>query len=144
MEYGAAKLEAERAVARAHPEAAIVRTSLLYGKPGPQEALAFRSGAVLYTDEIRCPTRVDELAAALLELAAVGYIGPLHLAGPDAVSRHRFACLLREAVGGDEDSVIGAPSPRDGRARNVALDSTRARSLLRTRLRGVREALGPR
>ena len=55
--YGAAKLEAERLVARAHPEALLVRTSLLYGKPGPQEALALRDGVELYTDEIRCPTR---------------------------------------------------------------------------------------
>ena len=31
-----------------------------------------------YTDEIRCPTRVDDLAAALLELAQLGLSGVLH------------------------------------------------------------------
>jgi dTDP-4-dehydrorhamnose reductase len=136
-DYGAAKLEAEHLVAQAHPQAAIVRTSLLYGKPGPQETLALREGATLYTDEIRCPTRVEDLAGALLELATPGISGPLHLAAPDAVSRYEFARLLRAAAGADPDAVRGSPSPRLGRARNVALDSSRAARLLGTTLRGV-------
>jgi dTDP-4-dehydrorhamnose reductase len=131
-DYGAAKLEAERAVARAHPQALIVRTSLMYGKPGPQEALAARDDVEFYTDEIRCPARVDELAAALLELAELDVAGPLHLAGPDAVSRLEFARLL-----GARDPR-GAPAP-PGRPRNVALDSSRAASLLSKPLRGVRQ-----
>jgi dTDP-4-dehydrorhamnose reductase len=143
MEYGAAKLEAERLVLQAHPAALLVRTSLLYGKPGgPQEALALRDGAELYTDEIRCPTRVDDLAAALLELAGLGASGPLHVAAPDAVSRHAFARLLRAAAGEDPDGVRGVPSPRSGRARNVALDSSRAAALLASPLRGVSAAIG--
>jgi dTDP-4-dehydrorhamnose reductase len=136
-EYGAAKLEAERLVGRAHPEGAIVRTSLLYGKPGPQEALALRDGVTLYTDEMRCPTRVDELAAALLELAETAYAGPLHLAAQDTVSRYELGRFLRAAAGVDPDGVRGAPSPRSGRARDVALDSSRAAGLLRTRLSGI-------
>jgi len=141
MEYGAAKLAAERVVVRAHPEATVVRTSLLYGAPGPQEALALRDDVVLYTDEIRCPTRVEELAAALLELGGRDVRGLLHLAAAEAVSRYEFGRLLRAAAGGDPDEVHGATSPRTGRARNVALDSSRACALLTTRLHGVREAL---
>jgi dTDP-4-dehydrorhamnose reductase len=140
--YGAAKLEAERLVAQAHPEALLVRTSLLYGKPGPQEALALRDGVELYTDEIRCPTRVDELAAALLELAARDVAGPLHVAAGEPCSRFELGRLLRAAAGGDPDGVRGAPSPRVGRARNVALDSSRAVRLLGSELRGVSAAMG--
>ncbi len=132
--YGQAKLEAEQLVARLHPAALIVRTSLLCGKPGPQEALAARDDAVFYTDEIRCPTRVDDLAAALLELAALDLRGPLHVAAAEAVSRQELATRLRGAP------VPGAPAP-PGRPRNVALDSSRAAALLRTPLRGVREVL---
>jgi dTDP-4-dehydrorhamnose reductase len=142
MDYGAAKLEAERLVAQAHPGAVLVRTSLLYGKPGPQEALARRDDVELYTDEIRCPTRVDELAAALLELAQLDVYGLLHVAARDAVSRYEFARLLRAAAGDDPDGVRGAPSPPSGRARNVALDSSKAAGLLATTLRGVGEAIG--
>jgi dTDP-4-dehydrorhamnose reductase len=128
-EYGRAKLEAEGLVG---PGALIVRTSLLYGKPGPQEALAARSGVVFHEDEIRCPTHVADLAAALLELAALDATGVLHVAAPDAVSRLELARLL-----GAHDPQ-GAPTP-PGRARNVALDSSRAARLLATPLRGIRE-----
>ena len=142
MDYGAAKLEAERLVTRRCPGALVVRTSVLYGKPepGPQERLAYRDDVVFYVDEIRCPTRVEELAAALLELARRGEAGPLHLAGPDAVSRYDFARLLRSLHGLDVDSVRGVPSPREGRARNVALDSSRAVALLGGPLSGVGRA----
>jgi dTDP-4-dehydrorhamnose reductase len=140
--YGAAKLEAERVVARVHPDALLVRTSLLYGKPGRQEALALADGVELFTDEIRCPTLVSELAAALLELAELDVSGLLHVAASEAVSRYDFGRLLRARHGGDPDEIRGAPTPK-GRARNVALDSSRAAGLLETRLRGVTEALGP-
>jgi dTDP-4-dehydrorhamnose reductase len=124
MEYGQQKLEAEQLVARVHPEAAIVRTSLLYGPPdGPQEALSRRDDVEFYSDEIRSPIRVRALAAALLELANREFAGILHLAGPEALSRSDFAERLRGVP------VRNCPTPR-GRARNVALDSSRARGLL--------------
>lgn len=144
-DYGAAKLEAERLVARAHPGALVVRTSLLYGKaePGPQELLAFRDDVAFYTDEIRCPTLVDELAAALLELAGRDDpSGPLHVAAPEAVSRYELARLLRVAHGLDPDAVRGVPSPRRGRARNVALDSSRAACLLAAPLHAIGARMG--
>jgi dTDP-4-dehydrorhamnose reductase len=122
MEYGQHKLEAEQLVRRFHPEALIVRTSLLYGPPdGPQEALARRDDAVFHSDEIRSPIPVRELAAALLRLQ--GETGLLHVAGREALSRAAFAERLR---GGP---VRSAPTP-PGRARNVALDSSRAWALL--------------
>jgi dTDP-4-dehydrorhamnose reductase len=144
MDYGAAKLEAERLVAAANPEALLVRTSLLYGKPepGPQELLAFRDDVEFYTDEIRCPTLVAELAGALLALAATDLAGPLHVAAPEAVSRYELARALRSAHGVDREGVRGALSPRRGRARNVALDSSRAAALLAKPLRGLRAGIG--
>jgi dTDP-4-dehydrorhamnose reductase len=124
MEYGQQKLEAEQLVARVHPDALIVRTSLLIGPPdGPQEALARRDDVEFHTDEIRTPISVMSLASALLELAALDVAGVLHVAGPEAVSRVQLAERLR---GGP---VRGRPTP-PGRARNVALDSSRARALL--------------
>ena len=140
MDYGAAKLAAERLVVAANPEALLVRTSVLYGtpEPGPQELLAFRDDIEFYTDEIRCPTIVSELAGALLELARLDVAGPLHVAAAEAVSRLELARILRAAHGLDPDAARGASSPRRGRARNVALDSSRAAGLLSKRLRGVR------
>lgn len=138
MAYGAAKLEAEQAVLRAHPEATLVRTSLLYGNAnGPQERLALRDDVEFYTDEIRCPTKVDELAAALLELAGHEYAGPLHVAAREALSRYELARALRAAAGADPNSVRGAPGPAAGRAKNVALDSSRAEALLGRTFSGI-------
>ncbi|MDE3025969.1 MAG: sugar nucleotide-binding protein [Acidobacteriota bacterium] len=127
-EYGRAKLAAERLLPAG---ALVVRTSLLYGRPGgPQEALAARGDVVFHTDEIRTPVHVSDLAAALLDLAALEITGTLHLAGPDAVSRLELARLL-----GARDPK-GAPTP-PGRARNITLDSSRARALVPTKIRGL-------
>jgi dTDP-4-dehydrorhamnose reductase len=137
-EYGRSKAEAERLVAAAHPEAVIVRTSLLYGgaEPGQQERLA-SEGKTFFVDEIRSPTVVGDLADALLELVSLDVSGPLHVAGADDVDRYRFALLL----GADPDRIERGYTTPD-RAANVALDSSKARALLTTRLRGVREVLG--
>src|SRR5439155_599087 len=110
--YGDAKLAAERLVRELHPEALTVRTSLLYGTLGAQEALALRDDVEFYTDEIRTPARVDEVAAALLELAATDVAGVLHVAGRDALSRYELARLLAAAHGRDPDTVRGAPHPQ--------------------------------
>jgi dTDP-4-dehydrorhamnose reductase len=124
MEYGQQKLEAEQLVSRVHPKALIVRTSLLYGPPdGPQEALAGREDVEFHSDEVRSPIRVRELAGALLELVALDFFGVLHVAGAEALTRSAFAERLKGAP------VRSRPTP-PGRARNVALDSSRARGLL--------------
>jgi len=138
-DYGRAKAEAERRVAAAHPEAAIVRTSLLYGgASGPQERLVRSGHTDFFVDEIRSPVEVGDLAEALLELAQLELAGPLHLAGADDLSRYDFALLL----GADPARIRAVRSPPD-RAANCSLDSSRARALLRTRLRGAREVLAP-
>jgi dTDP-4-dehydrorhamnose reductase len=135
--YGRAKADAERRVAEAHPGALLVRTSLLYGgaQPSRHELSARDPSLTFFTDELRSPVQVGDLAAALLELAEQEEVsGPLHVAGPDTVSRAELAELI---TGGP---VPSAPAPA-GRPLNCSLDSARARALLRTRLRGVREVL---
>jgi len=135
--YGRSKAEAELRVAEVHAQATIVRTSLIYGgtAPGPQERLA-RENRRFYTDEIRSPVQVGDLADALLELLELSVPGPLHVAGADAVSRFDFAVLL----GADPARLEPAHTTPD-RAPDVSLDSSRAASLLATRLRGVYEVL---
>lgn len=142
-DYGRSKAEAERLVAAAHPGALIARTSLIYGgkQPSPHEQRALADDLVFFTDEIRSPVQVDDLAAALLELAVLDVAGPLHVAGADDVSRFEFARLIVAGRGGDPARVRGGRSGGVGRPRNCALDSSRVRSLVRTRLRGVREVL---
>jgi dTDP-4-dehydrorhamnose reductase len=110
-------------------------------------ALAAAAGeqeVAFFTDEIRSPIQVADLAAALVELAAPAVpAGPLHVGGADAVSRLAFAQLIVAARGGARHTVAlaGRPAPPD-RPRFCPLDSTRAVALLAVRLRGVHEVLG--
>ena len=138
-ESGRSKAEAEVRVAAEHPGALLVRTSLIYGGPGHEpskhELAALDPDASFYTDEIRSPVQVADLAGALLELAVTELAGPLHVAGADDVSRADFAELAAGAP------VNRAPAP-SGRPLDCALDSSRARGLLETPLRGVRAVLG--
>lgn len=135
--YGESKAEAERRVTAAHPEATIVRPSLIYGgsEPGPQELLV-RENRRFFVNELRSPVQIGDLAAAILEVLALDVPGPLHLGGADDVSRYDFAVLL----GADPARLERATTTPD-RAPNVTLDSSRAQTLLATPLRGVSEVL---
>jgi dTDP-4-dehydrorhamnose reductase len=139
-DYGRAKAAAEAIVAGA-PDAVVVRTSLIYGGPGrppsPSEQAARDPGATFYVDELRCPVQVDDLAAAVLELLALDVVGPLHVAGPDGISRAELAALIARR------DVRTAPAPA-GRPLDCRLDTTLARAVLRTPLRAPTEVLSPR
>ena len=148
--YGATKAAAEEAVRAADPGALLVRTSLLYGgpghAPGPHEQVALAAGRgerdmTFYVDEIRCPVQVDDLAAALVALAATAHAGPLHVAGAVAVDRATFARLIVAAAGLDPAAIRSGPRPRD-RSGDCTLDCGAAQVILRTLPRGVRAVLG--
>jgi dTDP-4-dehydrorhamnose reductase len=100
--YGAAKAAAETAVSAVDPGAAVVRTSLILGDGrGHHETLtrdliAGRVRGALFTDMIRKPVHVDDLADALLELAANDYRGILNIAGPDAINRYDLGVLIAQ------------------------------------------------
>jgi len=138
-DYGAAKAEAERRVAAACPEALLVRTSLLLGGPGHEpskhERAAHDPSATWFEDEVRSPLLVADLARALLELATLELSGPLHVAGPDGLSRAELARLVCRRP-------VRSTSAPPGRPLDCRLDSSRAQELLRTELRGARSVLG--
>ena len=112
--YGAAKATAETGVLAVHSRATVARTSLIIGhgrsvheKIVHELAAGTRDGT-LFSDDIRCPVHVSELAAALLELAASDAAGIHHLAGSDAVSRQSSASSSHSGMGSTPPSC-----PRD-------------------------------
>jgi dTDP-4-dehydrorhamnose reductase len=137
-EYGRAKVESELRVRGAHPNALVVRTSLIVGGPGHEpskhELAALDPAMVFFEDEIRCPTSADDLARALVELAALDLSGVLHVAGADALSRAELA----ELVTGQPVRHTRAPADRP---LDCTLDCSRAWRLLRTPVRGIRSVL---
>ena len=152
MPYGAAKAEAEAIVAEASPSAVVVRPSLIWSlDPLDHQTGWLVEGArrgthvTLFTDEVRCPVHLDDLAAALLELSVRPDLrGALNLAGPQALNRWEFGLRLLEALGVPRGpNVVPLTVAESGlvRARNLTLVSRRAAAALQTRLRGVDEVL---
>ena len=143
--YGAAKAEAERIVATSVHKAVIVRTSLVtcFDPPDPrtQPILAALRGerepVTLFTDEYRCPVRTEDLAAALVELAAHDFTGILHVAGPERLSRHELGLRIAAYQGLDPAAGVRAgPAATSGmvRPRDCSLRIDLARRILRTPL----------
>ncbi|GAA4606709.1 sugar nucleotide-binding protein [Actinoplanes octamycinicus] len=149
--YGAAKAAAELAVRGLVPDAAVVRTSLIIGGGRSvierfvrELASGERTGA-LFSDDIRCPVHVTDLAAAVLELAAAARPGVHNVAGPEAISRHRLGVLIARRDGLDESALpvaLRAGSGLPG-ALAVRLDCAATQARLVTRLRGAGEFLAP-
>ncbi|MDV9177499.1 sugar nucleotide-binding protein [Streptomyces sp. W16] len=145
--YGAAKAAAETAVRLLTPAAAVARTSLIIGNGGSahermvHELAAGARAGVLFTDVVRCPVHVEDLAAALLELALSDGSGMFHLAGPDALSRHELGVLIARRDGLDAALLPAGRGEGASGALDVRLDSTATQEGLRTRLRGAREFL---
>ncbi|MFJ8746820.1 SDR family oxidoreductase [Embleya sp. NPDC127516] len=145
--YGAAKAAAETGVLAVHPNAIIARTSLIIGhgrstheQTVHELAAGTRDGA-LFTDDIRCPVHVTDLATALLELATLDTHGIHHLAGPDALSRHELGTLIAQRDGLDPTRLprgLRAHSTLPG-ALDVRLDSRTTQQKLTTTLRGARQ-----
>ncbi|MEU0442181.1 MULTISPECIES: sugar nucleotide-binding protein [unclassified Streptomyces] len=147
--YGAAKAAAETAVRLLTPDAVVARTSLILGDGDSvherhvHDLATGRRTGVLYTDVVRCPVHVADLAAALLELAASTASGVHHLAGPDALTRYDLGILIARRDALDPARLPAgrhADAPRPGPL-TLRLNSETTRSRLRTRLRGAREFL---
>jgi dTDP-4-dehydrorhamnose reductase len=146
--YGRAKVAAEQTVAR-YTNQVTVRTSLIYGLEkmdrGTEwivQAVGAGEPVTLFSDQMRNPILVDSLCGACLELVEHRYRGILHVAGADRLSRADFTLRLLSWWGispGDRLSI----GPSDGSIwpLDTTLDTTRARSLLRTPLPGVHDII---
>jgi dTDP-4-dehydrorhamnose reductase len=115
--YGASKLAGEQAVLAAYPRAVVVRTSWVYSPIGKNFvrtmlAAAERNPSLrVVADQIGCPTSAQDLAHAVLGIAARlrdergdRHAGIYHAAGAGAATWHEFA------------EAIFAAAARHGRA----------------------------
>lgn len=148
--YGVAKADAEALVQQAAPDAVVVRTSLICRVQPLDPISAWISDSLrhgrpitLFTDEIRSPVWVQDLAAALIELAELPFSGVLNVAGPQPLSRYQMGQRLARALGLDPTGITAGESLGSGlcRPRNCTLDVRLAQRLLHTRLRSYDEGL---
>jgi dTDP-4-dehydrorhamnose reductase len=149
--YGRSKLDAERRVLATHPDALVVRTSLMVGRrePGRQERAVLEAARgerdiAFFEDEWRSPVLVSELAAALLELVELDVAGVLHVAGAEPMNRYELACQIAAAHGLPTDRLRRGRLADAGleRAANCVLDSSRAMALIRSCPAGARDRIG--
>ena len=143
--YGVSKLEAE---GLCPPDALIVRTSLIYGGRGarrrrsgwpstsPTACATWPSSPTSCAARSPWPTSPPRCSSSRSSTT----VGPLHVAGADVLSRLDFARLVCRHHGRDPTALRGAPAGPD-RPKHLVLDCSRARALLRVRLRGAREVL---
>lgn len=101
------------------PGAAVVRTSLIIGGGRSEHErlvhalIGGKRDGVLFTDDVRCPVHVRDLAAALWELTRSDAAGLFHLAGPT------LSVATSSAYGspGATDSTRPGCGPDAGRTR---------------------------
>jgi len=105
--YGQTKLDGERAILDAHPNALVLRTTTVYG-PDPQSKnflytlrRVINAGNTMRvpTDQLATPTHVEDLAAAAIALFSDRRTGIFHIAGPSFLSRYDFSLLACEILG---------------------------------------------
>lgn len=149
--YGRSKAAAEAYIREIDPQAAIVRTSLIYGLDEMDRGTAgfaarLRRGErlVLFSDVLRQPVWVETLAEALLRLAGMEFGGLLNVAGRQALTREAFGRRMLAYWRIETGDLL-----RAGRAADVSdtipldlrLSVDKAETLLGLTLPGVDEVL---
>ena len=108
--YARSKLEAERQVAQANPQAIIARVNLfgwsLSGKRSLSEFFFnnLQSGdAVMgFTDVFFCPMLANHLAEFFLKMLDANLSGLYHVVGSDCISKYQFGVNIARKFGLDE------------------------------------------
>src|SRR5690606_16828780 len=147
-EYGRAKAAAEAIVA-GHPDAVIVRTSLIYGLEEMDNGTAWMAAALregrpvrLFTNQRRNPVWAETLCAACLELVAHPYRGILNVAGRQTMTRAAFGLRMLDWWGVSARETLSLGLDESGQwPLDCEMDVSRAAGLLRTPLWGVDEVL---
>ncbi|HAM72895.1 MAG TPA: hypothetical protein DCM86_14740 [Verrucomicrobiales bacterium] len=153
--YGRTKVEGEEQVARLGSLGVIARLALVMGLPMlgsgnsflPRLIATLKAGkeVPVQAHEIRSPVDVVTLGQALVELAGSELNGIFHLAGNDRLNRLELTQRIASRLGYSPRLVVAAPAgsaPRRApRPRDVSMDNSKARALLRTPMRSFDEGL---
>ena len=143
-EYGHSKVLGEMAVDERCPDAVLVRPGLMTGKaPSGRrsstslllDTLARGGRPRMFTDEVRSPIAVGDVARALVDLAELpGVAGLFHCGGPEPLTRLELARREAVAAGLDPEAIEGTTRAAAGvdadRPADLSLDSSRLVALL--------------
>jgi len=105
--YGRSKLAAENIVL-SYSRGAAARLALMYGLPAARRRTTFmeqmgtlrRGGQLrLFHDEFRSALELEDASAALEQIAESEFVGVVHVAGPEALSRLEMGQIAAAALG---------------------------------------------
>lgn len=107
--YASTKLEGERAVLAANPDALVARVNFYGWSAAGNRSLAenfvhnLEAGNQMmgFTDVIFCPMNVLDLAALLVVTAELDIKGVYHMVGAEAMSKYQFGVRIAEIFGFD-------------------------------------------
>jgi dTDP-4-dehydrorhamnose reductase len=154
--YGRTKVEAEQVVAATGSKGVIARLALVVGLPVLGAGNSFLAKMIsllsqgkpygVPAEEVRTPIDVITLGQALLELAGAEHLqGIFHLAGNDVLNRLEMVQRIAKRLGYPEDltfaSDVSKVPNRAPRPRDVSLNNAKARSMLKTPMKGLDAAL---
>jgi dTDP-4-dehydrorhamnose reductase len=148
--YGHSKAAAEWYVRHLLTSFYIVRSAWLYAPDGRNfihaiQSAADKHGALrVVTDEVGNPTYVEDLAAAIIQLANSGRYGIYHLVNEGFCSRYNFATKILELSGRGQvpiTPIIQAQWPRESTPPAFAPLENICAAALGIRLRPWKEAL---
>ncbi|MEF8825722.1 MAG: NAD(P)-dependent oxidoreductase [Halapricum sp.] len=114
--YGESKLRGERGVRDAHPDALVVRLSVVWGVDRTTNTLAgfpawvrdrLRTGETtpLFTDQHVTPSRAGAVADTLLDLSVSGHAGLYHAASRSCLTPYDFGTMLCDRLHADETLI---------------------------------------
>lgn len=146
--YGKAKTQAE-AIVQKHPNHIIIRTSLIYslenmdhGTSWMADALREGKPVTLFNNQLRNPVWTTTLSQACLELAANDFIGILHVAGAQTMSRAAFSLKMLDWWGiTDRESLTVGPSESGNWPLDLTFDVRKGTAVLKTPLFSVDQVI---
>lgn len=151
--YGRTKADAEQEV-RSFADHLVLRLPILYGGNKSRdfvlstlEKLQSGVSVPLDNEQIRYPTLVSDVAAAIVELMKMGATGTYHLSAAEAVTKYTWACRIAgffgpfeaaptESASSDTSSLQKAPRPVE-----VRLDTSKFERLGILTFKGIDEGL---
>jgi dTDP-4-dehydrorhamnose reductase len=151
--YARTKLEAERAVAEADPNAIIARVNLFGWSMGGRRSLAefffnnLSAGKQVmgFTDVIFCPLLVNDIALILARMLEMGLNGVYHTVGSECLSKYEFGVRLAQRFGLDAGLITPTSVYQGGlsaaRAPNLSLRTQKLATALGQPLPSLSPAL---
>jgi len=116
--YGLSKVRGELAIRQAHPEALILRTTVVYGPDSAEKNylyslmrnLKMGKSMKVPEDQVSTPTYNLDLAVVTETLVKRGVSGLFHACGSERMGRFAFARQIAEELGLDPSLLQGVPT----------------------------------